>query len=53
VCLGAFVARQQIGHSALPRLFSWFRRLRLADGFEARHIGWVFRGLASLDVTWD
>jgi hypothetical protein len=53
VCLGAFVARQQIGHSALPRLFARFPRLRLVDGFEARQIGWVFRGLASLDVTWD
>jgi cytochrome P450 len=52
VCLGAFVARQQIGRSALPRLFARFPRLRLVDGFEARQIGWVFRGLASLDVTW-
>jgi cytochrome P450 len=30
VCLGAFVARQQIGQSALPRLFARFPRLRLA-----------------------
>jgi cytochrome P450 len=52
VCLGAFVAGQQVGHSALPRLFARFPRLRLVDGFEARQIGWVFRGLASLDVTW-
>lgn len=52
VCLGAFVTRQQIGRSALPRLFARFPRLRLADGFEARQIGWVFRGLTSLNVTW-
>jgi hypothetical protein len=52
VCLGAFVARQQIGRSALPRLFARFPRLRLLDDFEARQVGWVFRGLASLDVTW-
>lgn len=52
VCLGAFVARQQIGRSALPRLFARFPRLRLADGFEARQTGWVFRGLTSLNVTW-
>jgi cytochrome P450 len=52
VCLGAFVARQQIGRSALPRLFARLPSLRLADGFEARQIGWVFRGLASLDVCW-
>jgi cytochrome P450 len=53
VCLGAFVARQQIGRSALPRLFARFPRLRLVDGFEPRQVGWVFRGLASLDVGWD
>lgn len=52
VCLGAFLARQQIGHSALPRLFARFPRLRLAEGFRPRHVGWVFRGLASLDVAW-
>jgi cytochrome P450 len=53
VCLGAFVARQQIGRSALPRLFERLPNLRLTEGFEPRQVGWVFRGLASLDVRWD
>lgn len=53
VCLGAFVARQQVGRAALPRLFERLPGLRLAVGFAPRQVGWVFRGLASLEVTWD
>ena len=52
VCLGAFVARQQVGRAALPRLFERLPDLRLAPGFEPRQVGWVFRGLGSLEVTW-
>ena len=52
VCLGAFVARQQVGRAALPRLFERLPGLRLATGFEPQQVGWVFRGLASLEVTW-
>jgi cytochrome P450 len=52
VCLGAFVARQQIGVSALPRLFARFPGLRLAEDGCPRQVGWVFRGLEQLDVTW-
>jgi hypothetical protein len=52
VCLGAYVARQQVGRAALPRLFDRLADLRLAPGFKPRQLGWVFRGLASLEVTW-
>ena len=52
VCLGAFVARQQVGRAALPRLFERLPDLRLAPGLPPRQVGWVFRGLASLEVTW-
>jgi cytochrome P450 len=52
VCLGAFVARQQVGRAAPPRLFERLADLSLAPGFEPRQVGWVFRGLASLEVTW-
>ncbi len=52
VCLGAFVARQQIGRSALPRLLARFPGLRLAERFTPRQVGWVFRGLQALDVVW-
>lgn len=52
VCLGAFVARQQVGRAALPRLFERLPGLRLATCREPRQVGWVFRGLASLEVTW-
>jgi cytochrome P450 len=52
VCLGAFVARQQVGRAALPRLFERLADLCLVPGFEPRQVGWVFRGLASLEVTW-
>jgi Cytochrome P450 len=52
VCLGAFVARLQVGRAALPRLFERLPGLRLATGCEPQQVGWVFRGLASLEVTW-
>jgi Cytochrome P450 len=40
VCLGAFVARQQVGRA---RLFERLPGLRLATGFEPQQVGWVFR----------
>lgn len=53
VCLGALVARRQVGHSALPALFARLPGLQLADGFTPDLAGWVFRGLRRLDVTWE
>jgi cytochrome P450 len=50
VCPGAFVARQQVAHAALPALLA-LPGLRLA-GPDVAYRGWVFRGPARLDVTW-
>ena len=50
VCPGAYVARQQVAHAALPALLA-LPGIRLAGDVEYR--GWVFRGPARLTVTWD
>jgi hypothetical protein len=50
VCPGAYVARQQIAHAALPALLA-LPGIRLATS-DVRYQGWVFRGPARLDVTW-
>jgi len=50
VCPGAFVARRQIAHAALPALLG-LPGIRLATT-DVRYHGWVFRGPARLDVTW-
>jgi cytochrome P450 len=50
VCPGAYVARQQIAHAALPALLA-LPGIRLA-GTDVRYQGWVFRGPARLDVMW-
>jgi cytochrome P450 len=50
VCPGAFVARRQIAHAALPALLA-LPGLRLATT-DVAYRGWVFRGPARLDVTW-
>jgi cytochrome P450 len=50
VCPGAFVARQQVTHAALPALLA-LPGIRLA-GTDVRYQGWVFRGPARLDVSW-
>jgi hypothetical protein len=50
VCPGAYVARRQIAHAALPALLA-LPGIRLATG-DVRYRGWVFRGPSRLDVTW-
>ena len=50
VCPGAYVARQQVAHAALPALLA-LSDIRLA-GTDVRYQGWVFRGPARLDVMW-
>ena len=50
VCPGAYVARQQITHAALPALLA-LPGIRLASS-DVRYEGWVFRGPSRLDVTW-
>src|SRR3954453_21736235 len=51
VCPGAYVARRQITDAALPALLA-LPGIRLATT-DVRYQGWVFRGPARLDVTWD
>ncbi|WP_133917389.1 cytochrome P450 [Streptomyces sp. NBC_00582] len=59
-CMGAWVARHEVSALAWPLVFSRLRGLRLAEGTPAsddgpaagRLDGWVFRGLTSLNVTW-
>jgi cytochrome P450 len=50
VCPGAYVARQQVAHAALPALLA-LPGIRLASS-DVRYQGWVFRGPARLDVSW-
>lgn len=59
-CMGAWVARHEISNIAWPQVFSRLKGLRLDDKATAsdsgsaagRLDGWVFRGLTSLNVTW-
>ncbi len=51
-CLGAWVARLQVGEIALPALFRRLRGLRLVDGDPPVWAGWVFRGPTRVPVRW-
>ncbi|MFI1210030.1 cytochrome P450 [Streptomyces sp. NPDC020802] len=59
-CMGAWVARHEVSALAWPLVFSRLKGLRLVEGAKAsdsgsaagRMEGWVFRGLTSLNVTW-
>ena len=50
VCPGAYVSRRQVADAALPALLA-LPGIRLATA-EVHYQGWVFRGPARLDVTW-
>ncbi|MEU4222805.1 cytochrome P450 [Nonomuraea sp. NPDC026600] len=49
-CMGAWIARHEVTANAWPQLFGRLKGLRLDD--DCRLDGWVFRGLTSLNVTW-
>ncbi|MFE9645014.1 cytochrome P450 [Streptomyces sp. NPDC006365] len=59
-CMGAWVARHEVSALAWPLVFGRLKGLRLAGSATAsssrsaagRLEGWVFRGLTSLNVTW-
>ncbi|MDQ0936988.1 cytochrome P450 [Streptomyces turgidiscabies] len=51
-CMGAWVARHEVSALAWPLVFSHLKGLRLVEGADDRMEGWVFRGLTSLNVTW-
>lgn len=52
-CLGAWVARAQVGEVAVPTLFRRLHGLRLSDAEPVRFGGWVFRGPLNLPACWD
>ncbi|MET1065283.1 MAG: cytochrome P450 [Arthrobacter sp.] len=52
-CAGAWVARASVAGTALPQLFSRLKNLRLDPDQTAVDAGWVFRGMATLPVSWD
>lgn len=52
-CLGTWVARQQLGATALPTLFRRLQNLRLNHDRPPEIRGWVFRGLTHLHLRWD
>ncbi|UUU29444.1 cytochrome P450 [Streptomyces sp. CA-210063] len=51
-CMGAWVARHEVSALAWPLVFSRLKVLRLVEGADDLMEGWVFRGLTSLNVTW-
>lgn len=51
-CMGAWVARHEVSSIAWPLVFSRLKGLRLDDNAQCHVDGWVFRGLTSLNVTW-
>lgn len=51
-CLGAWLARYQLGQAALPILFQRLPNLRLNLDHPPKFWGWVFRGAQHLHVKW-
>jgi cytochrome P450 len=52
-CLGTWIARQQVGATALPLLFGKLPNLRLNLDRPPEFKGWVFRGPTHLHLRWD
>ena len=52
-CAGAWASRAMVADVALPTVFSRLKNLRLVNGEPVRIVGWAFRGLLNLPVTWD
>lgn len=52
-CLGAWVARQQLGSTTLPLLFERLPNLRLNLDHPPEFRGWVFRGPTHMHLKWD
>jgi cytochrome P450 len=52
-CLGTWVARQQLGATALPTLFQRLPDMHLNLDHPPEFRGWVFRGPAHLRLKWD
>ncbi len=52
-CLGAWVARQQLGQTTLPLLFERLPNLRPNLDHPPEFRGWVFRGATHMHLKWD
>jgi cytochrome P450 len=52
-CLGAWIARKQVGEIGVPMILRRLKNLRLDAEQPPRIGGWVFRGPLSLHVVWD
>ena len=52
-CAGAWASRAMVADVALPTIFSKLKGLRLVDDKPVRIVGWAFRGLLNLPVSWN
>ncbi|MFE4664644.1 cytochrome P450 [Streptomyces sp. NPDC056716] len=53
LCAGHWAARISVGESGVPLLYRRLPGLRTDPRRQEEWVGWVFRGLTSLPVTWD
>jgi cytochrome P450 len=52
-CAGAWASRAMVADVALPTVFARLKNLRLVEEPPVRVVGWAFRGLLNLPLTWD
>jgi len=52
-CAGAWASRAMVADVALPTVFARLKNLRLIEEPPVRVVGWAFRGLLNLPLTWD
>ena len=52
-CAGAWASRAMIADVALPTVFSRLGNMRIVNDEPVKVVGWAFRGLLNLPVTWD
>ncbi len=51
-CAGAWASRAMIAEVALPTIFAKLSNLRLTEETETVFVGWAFRGLQELWISW-
>jgi cytochrome P450 len=52
-CAGAWASRAMVADVALPAVFARLKNLRLVAEPPVQVVGWAFRGLLNLPLTWD
>jgi len=52
-CAGAWASRAMIAEVALPTVFARLKNLQLVEEPPVQVVGWAFRGLLNLPLTWD